>query len=360
MVIHRFSFENPSSRPQRLAFAMGLAAISIVSFAATFVGSTAGASTCEALFQTGRSNLELLQHAQKKVPKDTWFVHDTIVAEMERELGVDRDTVLETLAKLAATRKSTPVSNFGVGAAVVTAKGDVVLGANIELKSLPLNSTLHAERTAIFLAMELGEKPVEIITTAAPCGGCRQWLNEIEGGRDLLIVSRDASGNRFKKKLGELLPMDFGPSALGQKGFFDAGQFKGDRARWVIPDVGTELSTLEMEAFVKALEKSYAPYSQSSSAALIRLRDGRFVTGSYTEHAAFDGYAPVMIAYGKLKMTGVRDGEIAAIYLLEAPGLVVETEINHVSANQIVVDAISKARGEAQAIPFKTLKLAPR
>lgn len=330
-----------------------------VSLIALFVGSKAGASTCEALFKAGRSNLELLQYAQKKVSKDTWFVRDTLVFELERELGIDRDTVHETLAKLAATRKSTPVSNFGVGAVVVTAKGDVILGANIELQSLPLNSTLHAERTAIFLALELGEKPVELVTTVTPCGGCRQWLNEIEGGRDLMIVSRDASGQRFKKKLGELLPMDFGPYALNQKGIFDAGQFKSDRSRWTIPNVGTMLSTIEMDALVRALEKSYAPYSQSAAAALIRLRDGRFVTGSYVEHAAFDAYAPVMLAYSKLKMTGVRDSDIQAIYLIEAPGLAKGLEINHVGANQLVVDALSKARDATGPIPFKAIALTP-
>ena len=338
-------------------FSVLLLSILFVSGLAIFVGSKSEASTCEALFKTGRSDLDLLQHVQKRVPKDTWFVRDTLVFELEREMGVDRDTVHETLAKLAATRKSTPVSNFGVGAAVVTAKGDVILGANIEIKSLPLNSTLHAERTAMFLALDLGEKPVELFTTATPCGGCRQWLNEIEGGRDLVIASRDASGQRFKKKLSELLPMDFGPYALGQKGIFDAGQFKSDRKQWVVPEVGNELSAGEMDGFLRALEKSYAPYSQSPAAALIRLRDGRSVTGSYIEHAAFDGYAPVMIAYAKLKMTGIRDAEIATIYLLEAPGRDAELEINHTGANQIVADALSKARGEAQPIPFKTLKL---
>ena len=75
----------------------------------------------------------------------------------------------------------TPYSQFKVGAAVLTADGNVFRGCNIENASYGLTNC--AERTAIFKAISEGEPKVKAIAIVAdtegpvsPCGACRQVI----------------------------------------------------------------------------------------------------------------------------------------------------------------------------------------
>ena len=67
-----------------------------------------------------------------------------------------------------------PHSKFKVGAAVLTKKGNVYGGCNIENSSYPVTNC--AERTAIFKAVSEGEKEIEAIAliadTEGPCSPC--------------------------------------------------------------------------------------------------------------------------------------------------------------------------------------------
>ena len=76
-----------------------------------------------------------------------------------------------------------PYSRFQVGAALLTAKGEVVTGANVESASYGL--TCCAERVALFKALTQGAKSFVAIAIVArapngpmPCGACRQLLAE--------------------------------------------------------------------------------------------------------------------------------------------------------------------------------------
>lgn len=76
-----------------------------------------------------------------------------------------------------------PYSHFKVGAAVLTASGDVFTGANIENASYGL--TMCAERNAIFAAACAGHRELAAIAVVAdtaggvsPCGACRQVMTE--------------------------------------------------------------------------------------------------------------------------------------------------------------------------------------
>jgi cytidine deaminase len=88
-------------------------------------------------------------------------------------------TELVERARAAAERAYAPYSNYLVGAAVRTRDGRVFEGVNVENAVYPLG--VCAECTAIVRAVAEGYRPGDFAAigiTAAPCGGCRQWLHE--------------------------------------------------------------------------------------------------------------------------------------------------------------------------------------
>src|SRR5690242_1229135 len=76
-----------------------------------------------------------------------------------------------------------PYSKFKVGAALLTKKGEITTGANVESASYGL--TCCAERVALFTALTSGRKDFIAVAVIAriedgpmPCGACRQLLAE--------------------------------------------------------------------------------------------------------------------------------------------------------------------------------------
>jgi cytidine deaminase len=118
--------------------------------------------------------------------------------------------------KAAAARKHSysPYSGFRVGAALLTKRGKVYTGCNVEISSFAL--TLCAERTALFKAMSEGERHFQAIAVAtdedgftAPCGACRQVIMDLAGDIDFVMTNK--SGEARVLKMSELFPYPFGP-----------------------------------------------------------------------------------------------------------------------------------------------------
>jgi cytidine deaminase len=106
-----------------------------------------------------------------------------------------------------AERAYAPYSDFHVGAAVRARDGRIFEGVNVENASYPLG--ICAERAAIARAVGEGCRPgdlEEIAVTAAPCGGCRQWLYEFRLER---VTFRKADGEVISRTPAELLPETF-------------------------------------------------------------------------------------------------------------------------------------------------------
>lgn len=132
-------------------------------------------------------------------------------AGMPRELRA-----LLTQARAAGRRAYAPYSKFHVGAALVTARGGLFTGCNVENASYGL--TICAERAAIFAAVA-SEGPrmrlariaitVDAPQAFAPCGACRQVLAEF-GGPETEIVYAGRDGTPVRTTLGALLPQAFG------------------------------------------------------------------------------------------------------------------------------------------------------
>jgi cytidine deaminase len=116
---------------------------------------------------------------------------------------VTDDELLER-ASAVAERAYAPYSEYLVGAAVRAHDGRVFKGVNVENGAYPLG--ICAERAAIAAAVTAGCRPGEleaIAITAAPCGGCRQWLAEFRLER---VTFRDAAGEVVTYAPEALLP----------------------------------------------------------------------------------------------------------------------------------------------------------
>jgi cytidine deaminase len=132
------------------------------------------------------------------------------------ELSVRR---LARAARGAARRAYAPYSGFRVGAAVLTSSGRVFAGCNVENASYGLCNC--AERTAIFSAVAASGKKVRLRcvvvytptrTATAPCGACRQVINEF--GPGARVLSFCDGQEQTDVSIGELLPRAFGPADL--------------------------------------------------------------------------------------------------------------------------------------------------
>ena len=121
-------------------------------------------------------------------------------------------------AKGVSERAYCPYSKFRVGAVVLTDDGQMFEGCNVENASYGL--TICAERNAVFQMVTRSRQKVVAVVIytptpqpSAPCGACRQVINEF--GPDALVVSVCDGRDVLKKKLSELLPDAFGPGNLG-------------------------------------------------------------------------------------------------------------------------------------------------
>ena len=110
-----------------------------------------------------------------------------------------------------------PYSKFKVGACILSAKGKVFAGCNVENASFPCGTC--AEAGAISAMIATGEKIIREILIVAdttrilPCGNCLQKIAEF-ADESTLIHSADINGNIKTFKLSELLPQNFSAKDL--------------------------------------------------------------------------------------------------------------------------------------------------
>ena len=106
-----------------------------------------------------------------------------------------------------------PYSHFRVGAAVLAESGKVYGGANVENASY--GATICAERSAIFAAVNAGERKLAAIAvTATPCGMCRQVMREFCDPKAFKVIVAKSAEDYKVFTLQELLPESFGPEHL--------------------------------------------------------------------------------------------------------------------------------------------------
>ena len=117
----------------------------------------------------------------------------------------------------------TPYSGFKVGAALLTKRGEIYTGCNIENAGYTPSNC--AERTAFFKAVSEGERSFAAIAIVAgpengdlvltaPCGVCRQVMMEFCNPKTFQIILAVDKERYEIYTLEELMPLGFGPLNL--------------------------------------------------------------------------------------------------------------------------------------------------
>ncbi len=178
--------------------------------------------------------------------------------------GVDIGTLMMKLLAVASNYAVVPVSHYPVGAVAAgmpdNGWASLYLGANFELENAALSFTVHAEQSATNNAWLNGESGIQLLAiSAAPCGYCRQFLNELVTASQLNILL--PFNNNFLlpfsvTPLTTLLPQAFGPGDLGVAG----GMMSATLGKNVLRLKSGDLSDPVIAAALEAAHASYAPY----------------------------------------------------------------------------------------------------
>lgn len=137
---------------------------------------------------------------------------------------------LVAAARAARVHAYAPYSGFAVGAAILTADGTIVTGANFENASYGLSLCAEAAALAAANAQGVLAQAIAIAVVGdsiaaptgavvTPCGRCRQMLVEAEAiaRRAIAIYCApvgDGGGGIERYSVGQLLPHAFGPENL--------------------------------------------------------------------------------------------------------------------------------------------------
>lgn len=237
------------------------------------------------------------------------FLDPADVRARAAERALPLEALVTELLPWAESYTSPPISNFRVGAIAVGLSGALYAGANLEFPGQSLSFTVHAEQAAVYNAWIHGESGVTLIaSTAAPCGFCRQFLNELTTAAELRVLLP----GHAPTTLAALLPAAFGPRDLGLEGGLMQPPTRSLRLTTPAADAVTA-------AALAAASASYAPYSGTYAGVALRTADGSLYEGRYAENAAFNpSLAPLQGALIALALASGSYDAIEAAVLVEA------------------------------------------
>ncbi len=260
-------------------------------------------------------------------------------------LASEKETVaalMLALLPLARTFAHPPISNYHVGAVAQGMSGSLYLGFNIEFPGHALGFAVHGEQAALSSAYMHSEPGVSAIAvTAAPCGHCRQFMNELSPDGQIEILVDQASPT----KLSALLPLAFGPKDLGRKsGAFPVKPLPLTSATLTSATLPANSNAAQQrvdalfQAALEAARTAYAPYTESYSGAAIATRSGRIYKGSYIENVAFNpSLSPLQTALVQMISAGETYSAISRVAVAEIKG----AKISQKTATEAVLSAIA-------------------
>ena len=144
------------------------------------------------------------------------------ISDIHRISNHERQALINA-ALSARNQAYNPYSHYAVGAALLTASGNIITGCNIENASY--GATNCAERTVFFKAVSEGGRDFRAIAIAGglneeaptdyayPCGICRQVMQEF-CGPDFVIIAAKSPKDYKEFTLAELLPFGFGGESI--------------------------------------------------------------------------------------------------------------------------------------------------
>lgn len=249
--------------------------------------------------------------------------------------------LLPSLVPSAQRLARTPISNFHVGAVGIGGvSGRVFLGVNVEFLNLPLNYSIHAEQF-LLTNLSLNAEPSlsHFAVSAAPCGHCRQFYQELRNASSLNVLVADSDLPTAFTPLSHFLPHRFGPENLLSKhlpfllephhnglSFLTNSQPNG--LTTTTAAANANLDSLRYAA-LDAANKSHAPYSGCPSGVALVDADGNIHKGSYAESAAYNpSIGPAQAALVAYIANGDGRGyeNIVAAVLVEMESAIVKQE----------------------------------
>ncbi|CAJ1937144.1 unnamed protein product [Sphenostylis stenocarpa] len=251
-------------------------------------------------------------------------------------------TVPELLPKLVPAAQPLarpPISNFQVAAVGLGPSGRIFVGVNLEFPGLPLHHAVHAEQFLITnLSLNAEPSLASFAVSAAPCGHCRQFLQELRGAPDINILVTSHPTPQFNP-LSHFLPHQFGPhdllslrAPLLLEPRHNALTLNSDNLNNInnhaaICNGHVDSHKLKIAA-LEAANKSHAPYSGSPSGVALLDRHGNLYKGSYLESAAFNpSLGPVQAALIAFVAAGGGDyHQIVDAILVEKEDAIVKQE----------------------------------
>ncbi|GKV11910.1 hypothetical protein SLEP1_g23124 [Rubroshorea leprosula] len=233
--------------------------------------------------------------------------------QIAKRSGLTLRQLLPTLVESAQSLARPPISKYHVGAVGLGSSGRIFIGVNLEFPGLPLHHTVHAEQFLVTnLSINAEPRLQYFAVSAAPCGHCRQFLQEIRGAPDInILITSSQNENDNANPQGDTgieeefefnplsyyLPERFGPDDLLGKDVpllleahdnalsfseFSNGEITGDDLKYAALD---------------AANMSHAPYSGCPSGVALMDVEGMVYKGSYTESAAYNpSLGPVQAA----------------------------------------------------------------
>ncbi|PIN05735.1 Cytidine deaminase [Handroanthus impetiginosus] len=263
----------------------------------------------------------------------TQFVMEASAAESMAQ-SLNLPSVLPLLPHLVQSTKllaRPPISNYHVGAVGLGSDGRVFVGVNLEFPGLPLHHSVHAEQFLLTnLAVHRCPRLVAVAVSAAPCGHCRQFFQEIRYSSSLQILVIDEE-NWIKKinlrespdfkPLSKFLPHPFGPHDLLDQETpllleqHDNGlDLLNQNDEYILENPNNvsngngnfsngncekyeKNETLLRKAALEAANNAHAPYSGCPSGVALMDCEGKVYKGSYVESAAYNpSFGPVQAA----------------------------------------------------------------
>jgi cytidine deaminase len=245
-------------------------------------------------------------------PKFSGRIPATSVEALAKSENASVDDLMLGLLSLAQTYSRAPISNFFVGVVARGASGSLYLGANIEIPGQCLGFAVHAEQSALSNAYMNSERSVTSLAVVggAPCGHCRQFMEEISPAGEILILVP----NQPPVKLASILPAAFGPAALGAT----QGALPIRKANLALSGRASDALSV---AALDAASRAYAPYSKSPAGVAMSTTGGRIFQGCYIENVAFNpSLSPLQTALVQLIAAAQAYSAISAVTLVEVQG----------------------------------------
>lgn len=280
--------------------------------------------------------LQLPLQALFSAPDFHGVIQSRDVQQLTQTIDSSSEEIALLLLPMARLYATPPISDFHVGAVAIGASGALYFGANVEFGDHPLNSTVHAaEQAAVMNAWICGEQGLSAIAiSGAPCGHCRQFMNELVGA-DRLKIFRP---NENPILLSTLLPQAFAPRNLDNSdGFMESvdHQLRLKNS----PSTSPDHERLTLAALAMA-NRSYAPYSGNFAGVALLMRNGCIISAPYAENSAFNpSLSPLQSALSQMHLAEMTASEIQMAALVE----VGNTLCRQVDVTRLLLQSVTDA-----------------